>query len=141
MTLVFTCNGCPTVRAFEPRLIHLQSHFGRQLQVVAINANNPYLSPTDTVDEMRRRAGDARYNFPYLKDSDGTVAKSYGAICTPHAFLLDAERRVAYRGRIEDARDPARVTSHDLQAAIADVLAGRRVAVPATEPFGCSIVW
>jgi peroxiredoxin len=142
LVLLFTCNGCPTVRAFEPRLIRLQGELEPQgAQLVAINSNNPYLSPPDTLAEMKRHAAEANYNFPYLKDADGAVAKSYGAVCTPHAFLLDADRRLVYRGRIEDARDPARVTSRDLEAAIADVIAGRPVAVAETEPFGCSIVW
>jgi peroxiredoxin len=142
VALLFTCNGCPTVRAFEPRLVRLQSELAAKgVQLVALNPNNPYLSPADTLDEMSRRARAAGYNFPYLKDVDAAVAGSYGAVCTPHAFLLDADRRLVYRGRIEDARDPARVTSRDLAAAIADVLAGRPVAVGETEPFGCSIVW
>jgi peroxiredoxin len=142
LAVVFTANGCPTVRAFEPRLVRLQEAFAdRGVSLVAINSNNPHLSPTDTLAEMTRRAAEGGYNFPYLKDADGAVAKAFGAVCTPHAFLLDADRRLVYRGRVEDARQPANVASKDLEAAIEDVLDGRRVKEPETQPFGCSIVW
>jgi hypothetical protein len=65
----------------------------------------------------------------------------YGAVSTPHAFVFDGGRRLRYRGRIDDSRDPASVTSSDLDHAVADVLAGRSAEVPETQPFGCAIVW
>ena len=99
------------------------------------------MSGADQLSEMSARATAAHYNFPYLKDADANVARSYGAVCTPHAFLLDSDRRIAYRGRIEDARDPLRVSARDLESAIGDVLAGRTVSVAETDPYGCSIVW
>ena len=84
------------------------------VQIVAINSNNPFLSPADVLPEMVKRAGAAGYNFPYLKDEDGAVARSYGAMTTPHAFVFDHERRLRYRGRIDDSRDPSKLTSNDL---------------------------
>ena len=142
LAVIFIASGCPTVRAFEPRLNALQeelrpSGFG----LVAVNSNDPALSPGDTLAEMGRRAAAGRYAFPYLKDADGAVARAFGAVCTPHAFLLDADRRIVYRGRVEDARNADRVTSRDLKEAVADLVAGRPVRVAETEPFGCSIVW
>lgn len=141
LALVFIGNGCPTVRVYEERLKTLQSTYGeRGLQVVAINSNNPHLSPPDVYSELVQRAEVGGYNFPYLKDEDGSVGRSLGAIATPHAFVLDAERRVRYRGRIDDSRDPANITSTDLENAISDLLDGRSVLVPETQPFGCAIV-
>lgn len=140
--VVFTGNGCPTVRAYEERLIALQETWQSQgVRVIAINANNSFLSPPDTFTEMVQRASDRSFNFPYLKDDDRAVAKSFGAICTPHAFLLDANRKVVYNGRIDDSRVGDKITSRDLENALADVVAGRPVAVHRTDPFGCSIVW
>jgi peroxiredoxin len=141
VVLIFSSNGCPTVRAFEDRLVGMQAAMGPEVRIVLINANNPWLSPGDSLEEMRDRAASKAYPFPYLKDPDGSVAKAYGAVCTPHVFVLDEERRVAYQGRIADSRDPAKVTEPDLESALADLLAGREVAVPVTQPFGCSIVW
>jgi peroxiredoxin len=142
LVVVFSANGCPTAKSCEDRLIALQEAYGsRGLQLVAINSNNPYLSPLDTLARMTLRATQKSFNFPYLKDETGAVAKAYWATRTPSALLFDGDRRLRYRGRINDARDPSRVTRHDLQRAIEDVLAGRPVEVPETEAFGCSIVW
>jgi peroxiredoxin len=141
LAIIFSCNGCPTVKAAEERMIALQAAYSpRGLQLVAINSNNSYLSPADTYPEMVTRARDRRFNFPYLKDDDGSVGRAYGAISTPHAFLFDHSRRLQYRGRIDDSRDPARVTVRDLQNAIDDLLAHRPVRVAETKPFGCAIV-
>ncbi len=142
LVVVFSCNGCPTVRAFEDRMITIQATFGPQgVQLVAINANNSSLSPADTYPEMVKRAAEKGFNFPYLQDADRSVAKSFGAICTPHSFLFDAARRLRYQGRIDDSRIAANVTSHDLENALADVLANRAVRVAETQPYGCAIVW
>jgi len=142
LVVVFSANGCPTAKSCEDRLIALQEAYGsRGLQLVAINSNNPYLSPPDTPAQMALRATRKGFNFPYLKDETGAVARAYGATRTPSALLFDGDRRLRYRGRLYDARDPSRVTRHDLQQAIDDVLAGRAVEVPETEAFGCSIVW
>jgi peroxiredoxin len=139
--VIFIGNGCPTVRAYEDRLMALQdARRADGVQVVAINANNPYLSPPDTFTEMVKRAADRKFNFPYLKDEDGAVAKRYEAICTPHAFVLDRDLRISYSGRIDDSRIGAKITHPDLQNAVADLVQGRPVAVQRTDPFGCSIV-
>lgn len=141
LALVFISNGCPTVRVYDDRLIALQSAYGDQgARVVAINSNNPYLSPADSHTEMVKRLNETGYNFPYLKDEDGSVARGYGAISTPHAFVFDRDRKLRYRGRIDDSRDASKITSRDLEAALAAVLGGRAVEMPDTQPFGCAIV-
>lgn len=140
--VVFTANGCPTARAYEDRLLAFQSaQHSRGVRVIAINSNNPHLSPPDTYAEMVQRAAKRQFNFPYLKDDDGTVAKRYGAICTPHAFVLDRNLKIVYSGRIDDSRTGDRIASRDLENAVADVIAARPVAVDHTDPFGCSILW
>jgi peroxiredoxin len=78
-------------------------------------------------------------NFPYLKDETQSVAKSFGALVTLHAFVLDGERRLRYRGRVDDSRDPAKVETHDLRNALDDLLLNREVRVPETRPFACAI--
>jgi acyl-coenzyme A synthetase/AMP-(fatty) acid ligase len=123
-------------------MIKIQKDYGaRGVQLFALNSNNAYLSPADTYAEMVVRVQEKGFNFPYAKDEDRTVARAYGAVCTPHAFLMDEERRLRYRGRIDDSRNPDRVTISDLRSAIEDLLANRSVGVPETTPFGCSIVW
>ena len=140
--VVLIGNGCPTVGAYEDRLMVLEdTHRHAGVRVVAINANNPHLSPPDTFSEMVRRDIKRKFNFPYLKDADGALAKTFGAISTPHAFVLDAELRVVYSGRIDNSRVGDKITSPDLENALTDLVAGRPVAVRRTDPFGCGIVW
>jgi hypothetical protein len=142
LALVFISTGCPTVRAYEDRLNALQRRFGpRGLQVVALNANNPYLSPGDSPSRMVERAGETELAFPYLRDEGGELARALGAVCTPHAFLFDEARVLRYRGRVDDARLPENVTVRDLETAVEDLLAGRSPRTSETDPFGCSIVW
>jgi peroxiredoxin len=142
LVLLFISNGCPTVKACQDRMLKIQKDYGaKSVQLLALNSNNSYLSPADTYAEMVLRIRDKGFNFPYVKDEDRTVAKTYGALCTPHVFLLDEERRLRYRGRIDDSRNPERVTISDLRNAIDDLLAKRPVRVSETTPFGCSIIW
>ncbi len=142
LVLIFSSNGCPTVKACEDRMISIQKDYAaKSVQLLAINSNNEHLSPVDTYDEMVKRSNDKRFNFPYVKDEDGSVARSYGAICTPHVFVLDKDRMLRYRGRIDDSRDASRVTSTDLRNTLDDLLVHGNVRVSETKPFGCSIIW
>ena len=142
LVLLFISNGCPTVKACQDRMIKIQRDYStKNVQLLALNSNNSYLSPADTYAEMVLRVQEKGFNFPYVKDEDRTVARAYGAVCTPHVFLLDEERRLRYKGRIDDSRNPERVTVSDLRNAIDDLLANRPVRVSETTPFGCSIVW
>ena len=142
LVLIFSSNGCPTVKACEDRMISIQKDFAASsVQLLAINSNNEHLSPTDTFDEMVKRSKHKGFNFPYAKDLDRSVARSYGAICTPHVFVLDDDRVLRYRGRIDDSRDASRVTSTDLRNTLDELLVHGNVRVSETKPFGCSIVW
>lgn len=88
-----------------------------------------------------KRARARGFPYPYLKDADGILAKRFGAVCTPHAFLLNPELQVVYSGRIDDSRLGDRISSRDLENAVEDLASGRPVRTQQTEPFGCSIVW
>lgn len=142
LVVVFIGNGCPTVRAYEARLRDLHERYsGRGVRFVAVNPNNPHLSPFDTHAQMVARAEESGLPFPYLKDEDGSLARAFGAVATPHAFIFDADRRLRYRGRIDDARIPESVTKRDLEDALGALLDGRQPSSAETDPFGCSIIW
>jgi thiol-disulfide isomerase/thioredoxin len=142
VVVVFAANGCPTVRSLEPWLQEFQREYERQgVQLVLVNSNNSSLSPRDTHAEIVKRARDSGYAFPYLKDDGGVVARRFGAVTTPHAFVLDEQRRLRYQGRIADSRQASTVSVPYLAQAVDEILAGRQVAVANTEPYGCSIVW
>ncbi|MGH2732008.1 MAG: thioredoxin family protein [Actinomycetota bacterium] len=142
LVLVFVGNGCPSVKAYGEELDRLQEIYGpRGVQLVAINANNPNLSPPDTFAQMVETARERGWRFPYVKDDDAALARACGAITTPHAFVFDRGRRLRYRGRLADSRQPSRATSRDLSNALEDLVAGRPVGLADTPPLGCSIVW
>lgn len=142
LVVLFTCNHCPYVKAYEDRIVGIQRDYAAKgVQLVAINANDEKAYPEDAYPEMVKRAKEKGFNFPYLRDPEQSTAESYGAVCTPHVFAFDKERVLRYRGRIDDSRDPAQVKSHDLRNALDDLVAGGPVRVPDTKPFGCSIKW
>jgi hypothetical protein len=107
--------------------------------VVAVNSDSQYLFSTEAYPEMVRVSQERGFTFPYLKDEDQGLARSYGALVTLHAFVLDRDRLIRYRGRIDDSRDPDLVTIQDLRNALDDLLADRPVKVPETRPFACAI--
>ena len=142
LVVMFTCNHCPYVVSYEDRMVAIQRDYaGKGVQLVAINANDDKAYPEDGYPQMVKRAKDKGFNFPYIRDPDQKVAEAYGAVCTPHVFAFDKDRKLRYRGRIDDSRDPKAVRSNDLRNAVDDMLAGRSVKEAETRPFGCSIKW
>lgn len=140
LTVIFSCNHCPYVQAYEGRMISIQRDYAdKGVQLVAINSNDEEAYPGDSYPEMVKRAKDKGFNFAYVRDKDQSAVDSYGAVCTPHVFTFDDKRVLRYRGRIDDSRDPSKVRSHDLRNALDDVTGARDVRVPDTKPFGCSI--
>ncbi|MBI3859584.1 MAG: thioredoxin family protein [Thaumarchaeota archaeon] len=142
LVVIFSCNHCPYVKAYEDRMISIQESYGGSgVQLVAINSNDEVSYPEDSFPEMVRRAEQKGFNFPYLRDQSQGVVDAFGAVSTPHVFVFDKDRVLRYRGRIDDSRDPSKVTTHDLRNAIEDLVSSRDVKVPDTRPFGCSIKW
>jgi len=142
LVVVFTCNHCPYAQAYEDRLVGIQRDYAAKgVQLVAINSNDDKNYPEDSYPNMVKRAKEKGFNFPYLRDEDQRVVTDYGAVCTPHVFVLDRERVLRYRGRIDDSKDPKQVKSPDLRNALDDLVAGRPARVADTKPFGCSIKW
>ncbi len=91
---------------------------------------------------MKRRAAEKKFPFPYVRDDSQQVARAFGAVCTPHVFVFDKSRTLAYEGRIDDNwKDPSGVRARDLQNALDDLLADRPVRVRQANPMGCSIKW
>jgi peroxiredoxin len=142
LVVIFSCNHCPYVKAYEDRMVSIQRDYaGKGVQFVAINSNDDKAYPEDSFPEMVKRAKEKGFNFPYLRDEPQKVVEAYGGVCTPHAFAFDAGRRLRYRGRIDDSKEASKVTTNDLRNALEDLIAGREVRTPDTRPFGCSIKW
>jgi thiol-disulfide isomerase/thioredoxin len=152
LVLVFTANHCPTAQAYEERIEKLHADFsGRGVQVVLVSPNDPlalrldeqgYSDLGDTLAEMKIRAKDRGWTFPYLYDGETeAMSRKYGPVATPHVFVFDAERKLRFVGRVDDNENPAKATTHDARDAIEAVLAGQPVPVETTKVFGCSVKW
>ena len=140
--VIFTCNHCPFAVAYEDRLIALAKEFqARGVGVVAISNNDAEVFADDGFAEMKVRAKDKGFNFPYLYDESQAVALQYGPMVTPHIFLFDAKNILSYRGRIDDSAKEKKVESRELRDALSALVAGKKIAVSETTAFGCSIKW
>jgi len=143
LVVLFTCNHCPYVQAYEQRLIAIQKDFSSQsVALVAINSNETTNHPEDNFPNMVARAKKEGFNFPYLRDETQAVADAYGAHYTPEVFLLNEERRLRFTGRIDDNwQDASKVRSHDLRDAIEALLSGNKVSQAEIHAIGCTIKW
>jgi|SRR6185437_5898875 len=144
--VVFTCNHCPVAKAYEDRIIALDNKY-RPLNypVIAINPNDPTVVPEDDFATMQQRAKAKNYGFPYLVDGTQNIAKTYGATCTPHVFVLQksgTDYIVKYIGAIDDNRDdPSAVKEKYVESAVDALLAGKPVTTNNTKAIGCGIKW
>ena len=143
LLVVFTCNHCPYAVHVEDELIRVaRSYQDRGVAVIAISANDAQQYPEDSFEAMQERAREKDYPFPYAYDASQEVAAAYGAVCTPDFFLFDADRRLVYRGRMDDTR-PSRGEPHaqDLRAALDQLLEEGTVTVEQFPSMGCNIKW
>lgn len=144
LLMVFMCNHCPFVKHILDHFLALvQEYQARGVAVVGINSNDVESYPDDRPEMMAKVAREKGFPFPYLYDETQEVAKSYHAACTPDFFLFDAERRLVYRGQMDDSRPGNRepITGADLRAALDAVLEDRPVPARQRPSMGCNIKW
>ena len=143
LAVVFTCNHCPYVLAWEDRMIAAANDYAAQgVRFLLIGANDAEKYPADSFEKMVEHAAEKSFPFPYLHDESQATARAYGAERTPEIFLFDANGVLAYHGAPDDNyEDPDSVTQTYLRDAIEAVLAGNTPAVASTPPKGCSIKW
>jgi peroxiredoxin len=140
LAVVWSCNHCPYVQAWEGRMIGLQREYaGRGFRLVAVSSNDAEAYPEDSFDAMKERAEAEGFNFDYLYDEDQSVVNAYGAERTPEVFLFDRDRRLVYHGAIDDSREEEGVTEEYLRDAIEAVLAGDPPPVSETPAVGCTV--
>lgn len=141
--VIFSCNHCPYVRAWEDRIVNIQADYAdKGVQLIAINSNDAAKYPDDSFPKMKERAREKNFNFPYLHDETQEIARAYGAERTPEVFLFDKKGVLRYHGAIDDNYDdPNAVKRHYLRNALDSVLAGTPVPVAETKPVGCSVKW
>ena len=143
LLVVFWCNHCPYVQAWEGRMIALgRKYAAAGVQVVLINSNDPEEYPDDRFERMVERARDRSYPFPYLHDTSQSVAHAYGALVTPHPMLFGPDRTLLYQGPIDDHHDAPEREGHPyLSQAIDAAIAGRPIPSAELPVLGCSVKW
>ena len=143
LVVMFTCNHCPYVQAYEERLIKLQSDFkSKGVTFVAINSNDEKNYPEDSFENMIKRAKEKGYNFPYLRDKSQEIARKFGATHTPEIFVFDEKKTLQYHGGIDDNwKEPEKVTKQSLKEAIEALLANKKIETSETHAIGCTVKW
>jgi peroxiredoxin len=133
VVICFTCNDCPVARGYEDRLIEFNKQYApKGVKLVALNCN-----VTENLDQMKKRAEEKGFDFPYAYDATGEAAREYGARVTPHIFVVDNQGKVVYRGAFDD--NQLNPTKPYLANAVDAVLAGKTPETSSTRAFGCSI--
>jgi len=140
--VVFTCNTCPYAKAYESRIVALNTKYAQLgYPVVAINPNDAATVPGDSYAAMQTK----KYAFPYLQDESQQVAKTYGATRTPHLYVLTRQDKnfvVSYIGAIDDnSEDPKLVKTKYVENAMTEILAGKPASTNSTKAIGCTIKW
>lgn len=142
--VMFICNHCPFVQHVRGELAKLGRDYGeRNVAVFAISSNDVTTHPDDSPAKMKEEATARGYTFPYLYDEDQSVAKAYQAACTPDFFVFDRDRRLTYRGQLDDSRpsNGVPVDGRDLRNALDATLAGEAPAATQKPSIGCNIKW
>jgi thiol-disulfide isomerase/thioredoxin len=152
LVIIFSCNHCPTAQAYEDRIIALAKDYRtRGVDLVMISPNSikalnyaelGYTDLGDSFENMKLRAADKGFAFPYLYDGDEQkTALAYGPVATPHCFVFDRNRILQYTGRVDGSEKPGTGKGEDVRNAIDALLSGKAVKNPVTKVFGCSIKW
>jgi peroxiredoxin len=143
LAVIFSCNHCPYVRAWEDRMVQIQADYAEKgVRLVAINSNDPVKYPADSFPQMKVRAQEKGFNFPYLFDGSQAIAHKYGAERTPEVFLFDKSGVLKYHGAIDDNYDdPNAVEVNYLRDALDAILAGDEPPIAQTPPVGCTVKW
>ncbi len=139
--VLFSSNACPFVLKWEGRYNELKKWADQhKVGMIVLNSNEKNRSGVDSFEEMKKHAAEKAYNFPYVVDKESLLANGWTAQTTPHAFLLNKEMKLVYKGAIDDNHDDAAsVKSAYVKDAIAALSGGKEIAVKETKPVGCSI--
>jgi peroxiredoxin len=143
LVVFFTCNHCPFVTGSDEVTRATALRFkDKGVAFVAINSNSENTHQEDDFNNMVKRMNEQRFPWVYVRDKSQDVARAYGALRTPHFFVFNEERRLVYTGRgVDNPRNTAEMTTNDLERALEEVVAGKPVSIPLTNPIGCNVKW
>lgn len=139
----FTCNHCPFVIGSDEVTRQTVEKFTPQgVKFAGINSNSQRTYAEDSFENMVKRMETHKFPWLYLHDRSQEVALAYGALRTPHFYVFDQDRKLVYTGRgVDSPKDTCKATVNDLENALGEVVAGKRVSVPLTNPIGCNVKW
>lgn len=139
--VMFSCNSCPWVKAWEDRIAEIGNTYQKKgIGVIVINPNDPSKNAEDSFEEMKKRAKKRGFEFPYVVDATSDLARAFGATRTPEAFLFDTKGKLVYHGAIDDnARHPDQVKATYLKDALDALIAGKEIPLAETKALGCTI--
>jgi len=143
LVIFFTCNHCPyVINSDEITRLTVEKYTPKRVAFIAINSNSKNTYPEDSFEHMVERMQAHKFPWVYLHDESQSVAKSYGALRTPHFFVFDSARNLIYTGRgVDSPRNPSKITTNDIDRALEEHLAGKAISTPVTNPIGCNIKW
>lgn len=143
LLVIFSCNTCPWVKAWEDRYPKLDAQAEQQgIGLITVNPNAGYRDRGESMADMKARAEASNYTFPYVLDKDAQLAEAFGATRTPDVFLFDADMTLVYQGAIDDnARNADAVEHPYLSNAMTAMVQGNPISTPVTKAFGCTIKW
>ena len=143
LVIFFTCNHCPFVTGSDESTRHtVEKYASQSVKFVGINSNSPNTYEDDSFDKMVERMDEFKFPWVYLYDSSQDIARTYGALRTPHFYVFNEQRQLVYIGRaVDNPREAEKATVNDLEAALDELLAGKEITMPATNPIGCNVKW
>ncbi|MEM9001990.1 MAG: thioredoxin family protein [Cyanobacteria bacterium P01_F01_bin.86] len=144
LLIMFICQHCPFVKHVQDELAKLGQDYGpKNIGILAVSSNSVETHPQDAPEHLKAMAAILQFNFPYGYDQSQEVAKAYTAACTPDFFLFDSDRKLVYRGQLDDSRpsNNIAVTGKDLRAALDTILAGQTITSEQKPSIGCNIKW
>jgi len=143
LVVFFTCNHCPYVIGSDEVTRKTADKFLHQgVQFVGINSNSKDTYADDSFEHMVERQNAHSFPWVYLHDPSQEVAKKYGALRTPHFYVFDKDRKLIYCGRgVDSPRNSSKITTNDLEKALSEHLAGKKITTPLTNPIGCNVKW
>lgn len=143
LLVIFLCRHCPYVQHVKDALARLGRDYGDRVGIVGISSNDASMYPDDAPPSLAEFARESGFTFPVLYDETQSVARDYGAVCTPDSFLFDGESRLVYHGRLDETRPRSGATSTgaDVRGALDALLTGKPVTDDQHPALGCSIKW
>jgi peroxiredoxin len=143
LVVFFTCNHCPyVIGSDEVTRATVEKFEGKGVRFVGINSNSANTYREDDFGHMLKRMEEHRFPWVYLRDESQKIAEKYGALRTPHFYVFDENRKLVYTGRgVDSPRDASKISVNDLERALGELVSGKEISVPVTNPIGCNVKW